>query len=134
MSKLNFYRYQLTGTYGWSDDSFFRENTYGLKIYPAGTNNCQMAIGGNFENFIYGKRKATIIDELRQIRVKVTSKSLFFIDIHQKQAKRMRGMFPNKYILVDSPYTSSNGSLMNIMVIDMRSLDERTKTGSYRIK
>lgn len=83
------------------------------------TVNCQMSIIGAFGEFI--KKETHIIEQLKAIK-KFCKKNILLVDIKECNMKYFNEKIPEHMVIMKSPYVSTNGSKMNICLINIKSL------------
>jgi len=101
-------------------DGNLRGNSITLHQYP--TLNCQVGSIASFNSVMDTFKETDKEEELLASLVEIDitlQKNLVLIDISRGRADRMRKFF-NKYIHLDSPYTSTNGSMMVIMLLNFK--------------
>lgn len=82
-------------------------------------NNCQTFSIGMFENYLAYASNLEDIDRL----IKTLRETLSFnrrqciVDVRSMHAETIRQIFPPERIIVDAPYSSTNGSSMNLFLI-----------------
>jgi len=88
-------------------------------IIPSATMNCQLSVGGCMGSFI--AKSKNIIADLKDIRSKIGG-NILLCDIKESYMATFHKKIPAKNIIMLSPYTSTNGSKMNICLIKMTNL------------
>ena len=89
-------------------------------ITSGATGNCQHATIA-YANSILSDPKAKEI--LKYIYGHVTGKRMFLMDINNSYITYLKKIFPANLIRLEAPYTSSNGSLMTIFLVDIYELN-----------
>jgi hypothetical protein len=83
------------------------------------TVNCQMMTVGAFGPFLQVETK--ILEQLKAIKDNF-KKNILLVDIRHEYMKYFNGKIPKDMIIMISPYVSTNGSKMNICLINMTKL------------
>lgn len=109
--------YNMTSQTLKSDNDKYMSTTIYLSAGP--TINCQLAIAGNFGHFLTIANN--IVDQLKVIQQR-TRKNILLVDIKQCYMKYFNEKIPEKNIITVSPYKSTNGSNMNICLINLKNL------------
>lgn len=78
--------------------------------------NCQNFSLENFENILDNAGSDEEIIKTVKIFQKTANKKMLVIDIHTEKAEKARKLFN---MVVDAPYTSTNGSEMSLMMINL---------------
>lgn len=83
------------------------------------TVNCQMMSVGAFGAFL--QRETKVLDQLKAIKDNF-NKNILLTDIKEEYMKYFYEKIPKEMIIMISPYTSTNGSKMNICLINVKNL------------
>lgn len=86
-----------------------------FNVSPFG--NCQMFTLGSFYTFLQYSKK-DCISKLKDIRTLATGKRILLVDMQNMYMKKMKEYF-GKAIMNIFPYNSTNGSLMNLVQINL---------------
>lgn len=95
-------------------------NYSNVYITDIATMNCQIAVAGSFHSLLNGSKN--LIEDLKVIRKNCNNRNILLVDIGNNILKTLKKKLDEKYIMMISPYVSTNGSKMNICLINMRNL------------
>lgn len=93
-----------------------------FKIFRSPTNNCQLASAFNIGDKLTKLNKYQIRNLFIKLRKNHYSKKILLLDIHQREADHLKQSIAKSAIISDSPYTSTNGSNMELMLIRLSSI------------
>lgn len=88
------------------------------QYHQSPTNNCQLASIASFNNTVdYVNSPESLIHVLKCFS-QLASKRIMLVDLNYNQAQKLRRLLADtKMIILDNPYTSTNGSKMTIFLI-----------------
>jgi len=117
----DFKRYNGAGNYYDLKHATISSRYGNVRIYISGgpTLNCQMAVAGAFGNFL--KSADNMVEQLKIIKEHVR-KNILLVDIKDSYMEYFNKKIPKELIIMISPYKSTNGSNMNICLINMKNL------------
>ena len=93
-----------------------------FKIIRSPTANCQLASANSIGDKLTKLNKYQIRNLFIQLRRNGYSKRILLLDIHQNEADYLKTCIVNSSIIGDLPYTSTNGSNMEILLIRLSSI------------
>lgn len=101
---------------------FYQTITHlGILKYPTG--NCQWACIRHANIFLNAYTLKKRLECFHKIR-EVCKQSMILLDIQDSLVTNVKEIFDDDFIKVDSPYESTNGSKMTILLLDFRALDK----------
>lgn len=96
--------------------NYYRLNCGQYHIGP--TNNCQLASVASFNNTVDNVSSTEALVHVLKCFSQLASKRIMLVDLNYNQAQKLRRLLADtKMIILDSPYTSTNGSKMTIFLI-----------------
>lgn len=93
-----------------------------FKIFRSPTSNCQLASASNIGDNLIKLNKYQIRNLFIKLRKNNHSKRILLLDIHQREADHLKQSIAKSAIISDSPYVSTNGSNMELMLIRLNSI------------
>lgn len=81
------------------------------------TNNCQLSIIASFVNLFFIKDDKEIYEIIKTLHKNLPLRKIILVDVNRNISTRVKSIFTNQ-IISDTPYTSTNGSMMNIILIN----------------
>jgi hypothetical protein len=88
------------------------------KFYTAPTGNCQLFSAVAFDILLDCFSSEKFIKELIHKTCKNILKNVLLLDINDKYTERVLKVFENESVIMNTTYTSTNGSLMRIILIN----------------
>lgn len=83
--------------------------------------NCQNFQVGYMENLLQSYVPVSDVKGfISYLRKKAGGKKILMVDIHQNKVDQLKAIFPN--IILEAPYTSTNNSLMCILLVNVSNL------------
>jgi hypothetical protein len=93
-----------------------------FRVIRSPTSNCQMASANAIGDKLRKLNKYQIRNLFIQLRRRRDSKRMLLLDIHKREADHLKESIAKSAIISDSPYTSTNGSNMELMLIRLSSI------------
>ena len=93
-----------------------------FKIFGSPTSNCQLASASSIGDKLIKLNKYQVRNLFIQLRRNGYSKRILLLDIHQREADHLKQSIAKSAIISDSPYKSTNGSNMELMLIRLSSI------------
>lgn len=93
-----------------------------FRVIRSPTANCQLASACSIGDKLIKLNKYQIRNLFIKLRKTSFSKRILLLDIHRKEAYHLKQSIAKSAIISDSPYVSTNGSNMEIMLIRLSSI------------
>ena len=93
-----------------------------FRVIGSPTANCQLASACSIGSKLIKLNKYQIRNLFIKLRKNNYSKRILLLDIHQREADHLKQSIAKSAIISDSPYTSTNGSSMELMLIRLSSI------------
>jgi len=84
----------------------------------AATGNCQLSIIGHANTLLNSCTKEEVSLQLREVK-KLSGKRLLLMDLQQNYIKQLKEKVPANHIVSVTPYKSTNGSAMNLVLLNI---------------
>lgn len=101
-----------TGAYYYDD--------YNFAVYASPFFNCQNFTIAGFNNAINKLSNLSSSDLISVLKGMGFGRKLLMIDVHTQYVPEVRNLFHDYEFLIDTPYTSTNGSEMHIFYIKLK--------------